>query len=262
MALSIGCWLQGCGPVRFDAPRDAYDGPATLLEVARAHAEPLRALRMRSTVEVYADDERVKARQVVVARSPDRFRFETLSPLDTTLSVVACDGGRVALYDLQAGRFLEGSASAENIAVLTRIPLSAGDLVRLLLGGPPLLGSADGWTMNWDAGLGGYRLLREGNDGRRQEVWLRHGSGSLLAMRLTDGAGKVQLRVSTAAPFEVTEGSDSVTLSRRLEIELPQEKTSLLVEISSAQLGVELDDNLFELPVPRGLEAEPIVGTR
>ena len=137
IALSIGCWLQGCGPVRFDAPRDAYDGPATLLEVARAHAEPLRTLRMRSTVEVYADGERVKARQVVVARSPDRFRFETLSPLDTTLSVVACDGGRVALYDLQAGRFLEGSASAENIAVFVwhrivdRIPRGRLQRVRL-----------------------------------------------------------------------------------------------------------------------------------
>lgn len=261
-ALLVAAWLQGCGPTRFEAPRDAYDSPQALLAVARSQTEPLRALRMRSTVEVYAGGERVKARQVVVARSPDRFRFETLSPLDTTLSVVACDGGRVALYDLQAGRFLEGSATAENLAVVTRIPLSPPDLVRLLLGGPPALEAEADWRMNWDARLGGYRLERTDATGARQEVWLRHATGSLLAMRLTDSAGKVVLRVTTAAPFEVSDGTDRVTLSRRLEVELPQEQTSLLVEVSTAQLGVELDDLLFELPVPRGLEAEPIEGVR
>jgi hypothetical protein len=66
-------------------------------------------------------------------------------------------------------------------------------------------------------------------------------------------------RVTTAAPFEVSDGGQPVTLSRRLELELPQEKTQVLVEVGSAQLGVELDAMLFELPVPRGMAAEPLV---
>jgi len=101
-------------------------------------------------------------------------------------------------------------------------------------------------------------LSRTAADGSLQELWLRHGSGSLLALRVTDGAGRVQLRVTTAAPFEVSDGAQQVTLSRRLELELPQEKTQVLVEVGSAQLGVELDAILFELPVPRGMEAEPL----
>ena len=250
--------LQGCGAPSFAAPKDAYGSVEALLAVVDGQANPMRTLRMRSTVEVYAAGERVKARQVVVAQQPDRFRFETLSPLDTTLSVVACDGGRLALYDLQAGRFLEGPATAPNIAALTRIPLTAPDLVRLLMGGAPNLSAVDGWAMAWDSRLGGYKLSRRLEGGGMQELWLRHGSGSLLALRVTDGAGKVVLRVTTAAPFAMADGAQQVTLSRRLEVELPQEKTLVLVEVASAQLGVELDEVLFELPVPRGMEAEPI----
>jgi outer membrane lipoprotein-sorting protein len=257
-AVLLSGWLGGCGAVTVAAPPDAYASVASLLAVVEGKANPLRTLRMRSTVEVYASGERVKARQVVVAQMPDRFRFETLSPLDTSLSVVACDGGRLSLYDLQAGRFLSGAATASNIAALTRIPLTAPDLVRLLMGGAPALSEGDGWAMAWDERLGGYRLSRRAADGSLQELWLRHGSGSLLALRVTDGAGRVQLRVTTAAPFEVSDGGQRVTLSRRLELELPQEKTQVLVEVGSAQLGVELDAMLFELPVPRGMEAEPL----
>lgn len=255
---AVSLWLAGCGAPTFAAPKDRYGSVEALLAAVDGQANPVRTLRMRSTVEVYAEGERVKARQVVVAQAPDRFRFETLSPLDTTLSVVACDGGRLALYDVQAGRFLEGPAIPSNVAALTRIPLSAPDLVRLLMGGAPTLSAAEGWRMDWDRRLGGYHLERQLDDGARQELWLRHGSGSLLALRVTDGAGRVQLRVTTAAPFEVADGAQTVTLSKRLEVELPQEKTLVLVEVSSAQLGMELDEVLFDLPVPRGMEAEPI----
>lgn len=258
---AVSLWLAGCGAPTFAAPKDSYGSVEALLAAAEAQANPVRTLRMRSTVEVYADGERVKARQVVVAQAPNRFRFETLSPLDTTLSVLACDGGRLAMYDLQAGRFLEGPATPSSVAALTRIPLSAPDLVRLLLGGAPVLAAEEGWTMTWDRRLGGYRLERRLADGSQQELWLRHGSGSLQALRVKDNEGRVQLRVTTAAPFEVADGAQTVTLSKRLEVELPQEKTLVLVEVSSAQLGVELDEVLFDLPVPRGMVAEPMAVT-
>jgi hypothetical protein len=84
------------------------------------------------------------------AAVPARMRMDAISPLGATVLTLTSDSGAFGLADFRQKRFLEGPASACNIARLTSVPVPPFALVSLLRGQAPLLKhDPQGESLTW-----------------------------------------------------------------------------------------------------------------
>ncbi|MBN1946787.1 MAG: DUF4292 domain-containing protein [Bradymonadales bacterium] len=255
-ALLLVSFLSGCGchgPI--PPPDDQLTEPRQLIDLMRARLEGLQSARFRVVSEVYGDDLRgANFRQVVLVRQPDDLHIQVLSPFDQTLSVLVCDGEQLALYDLEAQVYYHGSPTPRNIARLLPFYLSAPDIVRVLLGGPPLdLFHPDEsrYALSWDGRKGSY-LLRvplwqeEGT----VDLWVHHGDWLMEGAIRRDADGQQTFELRTGH----FERSGDVLLPTRLRALLHGEsEVDLSLTVESADVNVALRDELFTLAPPAGV---------
>jgi outer membrane lipoprotein-sorting protein len=257
--------LAGCGAAPIRPPADALTSAAPLWQAIDARDDQAVTARIRASVEVFSADGRARVRQVLLVGGPGRFRIETLSPVDTTLSVIACDGERLIYYDVDGGRFYAGAPTAQNLARVARLPLDPTDLTRLLLGGPPVDPStqaAADWALAWDEQLGAYRLRRTEPDAGRLDVWVRHASWTTVAARLTDAAGGRRLELTSADVRPVESDGVRIDVARRLRIVMPHEQVDLSIEVDRYDLNPNLPPTLFSIAPPRGITVESLDASR
>lgn len=250
-------WTIGCGGRQFPAPDDALTDPVALLEATDARLQGVRSLRLRATLEYYGTEGRARIRQAVVARAPDAVRMESISPFDTTLSVLVIGPDRLAMYDVQGEQFISGRSSPTNIARLVPFRLSAGDVVRVLLGAPPLeLGTGDtaAWRLAWDETAGFYRWTMPTPDGGEVDLLVQHRTWVLAGAALRDATG-TQVWELRAGDFETVrdEAGNETTLPGQLRFLMPSENVDLSLDVDRFTLNPALDDALFQLVAPRGV---------
>lgn len=111
----------------------------------------------------------------VLVEEPDRFRLEAIDFFGRPLGVLATDGVAFTYLDMQAGRFVEGPATPENVSRLLPVVVPADELASILLGEVPLLehtASNGGAALTVDHDARAYRLELGPPDHRLQRVWL------------------------------------------------------------------------------------------
>jgi hypothetical protein len=150
LAWSLGLVsFVGCGAI---AP------PRSLVPTAEAAVDRLRetgrcevAIQASAKIEHEGDRGRVRGDLFLFAAVPDRMRMDALSPLGSTVLTLTSDGRAFGLADFREKRFLEGPASACNIARLTSVPVPPFALVSLLRGQAPLLKhDSRGLEVSWN----------------------------------------------------------------------------------------------------------------
>ena len=149
--LSTAC----CGTA--SRPRSVFpDADAAL---ARMHATYACAngVQGEAKIDHFSPKGRVRGDLYLTAVVPDRVRFDVVS-FGTTLYSLTSDGDRFQMLDVKEKQFLQGPASACNLARLTQVPVPGHALVALLRGeAPVLVHPAAGATIAWDPG-GFYKI--------------------------------------------------------------------------------------------------------
>ena len=162
-ALSLAACVLGCGPAR--PPDGAYSSAPDLLADLQQRRAAVWSFRITGRVDHFGEEHRVQGKLFLFAEQPGRLRVDLLSPFGSTLSLLTVDGERFALSDVREGRYLEGPAAPCNIARLIRVPLPPDQVIRALIGDPPLIeGTAE---VRWQPD-GYYRV--EIVDGARRQV--------------------------------------------------------------------------------------------
>ena len=254
MALAA-VFVVACGGRQTPAPPDAVEDPIVLYEAMLDRLETLDTTRMRAVLEYYGEGGRARVRQVVLAGKPDRLRIETLSPFDTTLNVFIVGDGMLVYYDLQSGEYVSGASTRENVARFVPFWMTAEDLVRVLLGGPPLdaaSGDLDDFVLAWDRREGAYRLTVPLADGGALDLLVAHETWTLAGAELRDAAGDAlfELRAGNFETVELAEGA--TTMPTRLRFVMPSERVDISLDIERVELNVDLPDALFRLEPPPG----------
>jgi hypothetical protein len=258
LALSLGCGSVGCGARMIAQPSGPAPTATELHDLAVDRLQPLYAVRVRATLEYYGEQGRARIRQALLGREPSDVRMESISPFDTTLSVLVLRGGSLRFYDLQNEQFVVGRAVPEHISRLVPLWLTAEDIVRVLLGGPPLDAGdpthAD-QAVEWDGRAGAWRWTLPGVPEGRLHVWMRHGTWSLSGAEALDGEGRSvwEMRTGSWESTRLDDGTE-IELPTRYRFLLPSEGIDLSLEVERRTLNPELPDELFELPTPRGVE--------
>lgn len=109
--------------------------------------------RAEAKVDYYGASGRVRGNVLYQVSVPDRVRFGVYSPFGVMLSSLTSDGQRFSMFDLEHKEFLEGPASACNVARFTRVPIPPHALVQLLRGeAPVLVHEPENATIAWESG--------------------------------------------------------------------------------------------------------------
>ncbi|CBE67580.1 MAG: DUF4292 domain-containing protein [Candidatus Methylomirabilis oxygeniifera] len=244
LALITGIALSGCayGP---DLVREDKD----LLRPSRqVGQEIIRSLQEReSTVtglQAVLDLTVRRARapeyrqEAVAIERPDLIRLESIGWGGFTSLVIVSDGRRLVAHALLQNLFVEGSATAENVARVTGFRVAPTHLVRLLLGLPPLAIQLDKAEL-YGPHDGAY-LLRAEESPFTQRLWLSDDDLSLLRGELYD-------RTSLRLRFRYVPAAHGL---RTLVLEEPVERTAVEVSYRSYTLNPELPRELFHIPQP------------
>lgn len=234
--------LGGCRP-RVPPPDLSLD-PAALLAQVQASQGRVRAVRGEARVAVDAQGQSGTVSQFLAAEVPDRLHLETLDFFGNVAAVLVAADGRFSLYDARSKVLYRGEATPENLARLVPLPLTAGELVRILCGGAPLL---DGRPTAAEPGSGHVALTLEA--GPWAQV-LRVGPGAAVerSWRTVEGGGPGEYDLAFGAFSPAGEGRFPS------EVKLRSERPRVRLELRWREVEVNpaLEPGLFRLDPPRG----------
>ena len=237
-------------------PDDAITDAVEMTNVLVNRLTDLQSARFRVVAEYYGGDMRgANFRQVVLVRQPEDVHVQTLSPFGQTLQILVSNGETLAFYDLEEQVFYSGQPTPGNLARLLPFYMTAGDIVRVLLGGPPLdqfHSDTDRYELSWDRDEGRYILSVPlfGEEGRL-ELGIRHGDWTLAAAKRFDGNGDLVFELRTGDFEEFGETYMPRRLRFILEGDTP---VDMSIEAESLEINPALPDELFVLEPPRGVE--------
>lgn len=177
--------------------------------------------------------------EAVVAERSGRIRLESIGWGGLTSLVIVSDGRRLIAHALLQNVFVEGSATPANVARVTGFRVAPAQLVRLLLGLPPLAIQMETTELYGPDDDGAY-LLRGRELSFTQRLWVSDADLSLLRGELYEGTS-LRLRFQFAP---ATHGL------RALLLEDPMKQAAVEVSYRSYTLNPELPRDLFQLPEP------------
>lgn len=243
-------WSVGCKNIK---PPDNQIKDAQLLVAAiSARVEQVESARFKEVVFEYYGEERIKVRQLILVKAPDKLRVQTRLPgSDEIINLLVSDGQTFSMHRRDTNEYLTGAPTRKNINRLMPLDLSARDVARVMLGGAPLdrFGAEKGpLTLSWNSKKGHYRLATVTHKGGELVAHVRHTDFAVLGVEEFNAKGKSVYTYTTKG----WETHSSVSLPDWRRFEWPGEKIDFSVDVGETQLDVELNDNLFEFPPPPG----------
>lgn len=252
--LAYFAWsTAACGARQTPMPADVVDSHEELLAHMAARSEEVHSARASAVMDYFGRAGRVRVRQAIVVHRPDRLRLETLSPFDSTLSVVTANQRELAFYDLSNETLQTGAPTADNLARLIPLRFTPGDIVSVLLGSPPLDRMNDEfgiWKLSWDSRRGAWKMYVPAADGHQLEIYVRHGSWVLAGAREVARNGEVLWEVRTADFIRVQSEGVEMEVPTRIRFLMKRENLDVSLTVSNYTLNPELEDWLFELDLP------------
>jgi outer membrane lipoprotein-sorting protein len=221
--------------------------PPRLLEVLQQRHAALSSVRGFAQIAYESGEDNVGARHAVLARRPDHFRLEVLSPLGA-LAVIASDARELVVYARRESKIYRGPASAESVGAYAQVPVPVADVTAILLGMPPVREPAGDATVMRDTQAGAIKLVVPIDDGR-QVVWFEPETLVPVASEvpLADGG---KLRVA----FGDYRAIGSWRFPYSVDMQAEPSGRAVRVRWVSPSLNTAITDTLFRIPPREGLE--------
>ena len=252
VCLCLAGW-SGCAPRRpisipSPAVPDQIPPIHELLAPLDARREEPAGLRGLAKVTYRDAEQRGSATQAVAVALPDRFRLESFSLLGVA-ALHACDGQTLAAYFPREGVVYRGAANPATIARFTRLHLSPGQVVRLLLGLPPFAVGTDGARVRVEPN-GRYRVDLPHPARGHATLWFDAQTRRLRGWEVVGAAGNVHAR-GELDDYRPVAGR-MVPFTIRLSD--PEAGRHVRVEYRELEASAELPASLFTVGVPAGAE--------
>lgn len=250
----------GCTPRRPIPTPTVPDQPPPIHELLaslNARLEQPAGLRGLAKVTYRDVEQRGSATQAIAVALPDRFRLESFSLLGVA-ALHVCDGRSLAAYLPRESIVYRGAANPTNVARFTRLHLSPGQVVRLLLGLPPFAVGTDGARVRAEP-YGRYRVDLPHFARGHATLWFDAQTGWLRGWEVADAAGDVRARGELDDYRPIAGGMFPFTI----RLSDPNAGRHVRVEYRELTPSPALPDALFTVDTPAGIEeidldAEPL----
>jgi hypothetical protein len=237
--------LSGCRPAAPPVAMTPLTSEALLMRLD-ANRGFFHSLKGLASIRAEIDGRVTSARQVLLMEKPARLRADVLGLFGQPALQVAVDKGQLAVHVVPEGRYLQGTATAANLARFTRMPLGVDDLVRLALYDVPLIPYGESSLHTNERG---YLLRLETGRGDRQDL-LFDVAGRLYGVEYFRDGGLL-LKVGYERFAEQQGG-----FPKELSLDMPVRQTSLSLVYSDLELNPELASDHFTLTPPKGIAVE------
>jgi outer membrane lipoprotein-sorting protein len=249
--------VLSCRPSAPQNPAKAppLPSPESALETLREVGKQRKNLRALGRVTYFGERGRVRLKAVLVAERPGRFRFETISPLEQPIDVMASDGSR--LWLLSKEKLSEGPATPENIARLLPLPMHPEEVVDTLLGGVPTSARFEPAAIAWEEpDRERWVLTLSGMSGQTGKIYVDPTRKVVEKMELLEVGGDVRLSV-TFEDFEQV-GGHAGEIPRDMHIVMPGKNHDVSIKLKEVDINVALSDALFSIAPPPGVIPEKL----
>ena len=247
--LAVGC------PRRVPPPDNAIEQPAKLRQAIEARSEQFSDARFKEVVlDYFGKGERVKVRQLLLVKQPDKVRVQTRVPgSNEIVSLLVSDGDKFALHRRDTNEYLTGPPTPENINRLLPVDLSARDVVRVMFGGAPwdrFEGEPGEPQLEWDGRSGRYDYSVETEEGGELTMEVRHTDYAVVSVTERDADDKLVYKYRT----DDWERYGQFALPTWRRFVWPARDLDFSLDVGETQVGVGLPDTLFRLAPPPGSE--------
>jgi outer membrane lipoprotein-sorting protein len=237
-----------CQPAKL-RPRLPSTAPsaARLTQLLAERRAAVHSVRGFAQIAYESGDENLGARHAVLARHPDHFRLEVLSPFGA-LAVIASDARELVVYARRESKIYRGPASPESVGVYTQVPIDVADVTAILLGTSPERSPIGPAKVVADEDAGAFKLAVPIASGR-QLVWFEPETLMPIASEtpLLDG---VRLRVA----FGDYRAIGSLRFPHAIDMRAEPGDRVVRVRYTSPSLNTDIADSLFSFPPRDGLE--------
>ncbi len=244
LAACAALLATGCPP-RVPPP-DLSLQPRELLGQVREAQARLQRVQGETQLRYRSPQGSASVRQFAAAERPDRVHLEELDFFGNPAAVLVTAGGRFWLYDARKKVLYRGAATPANLSRLVPVPVSAADLVSILLGTAPLLeGGEPVRAVPERARL----LLELQRADVTQDLWI--GTQAVVEkaeQKVAGGAGPGSYEVEFSAHQE----RGGVWFPGLVSLRSAPAHVQVDLSWTEVQVNGELDARLFEPPAPKG----------
>jgi outer membrane lipoprotein-sorting protein len=213
-------------------------------------------VRILGRVSVISRQGRLSTRQTFLWRRPSLIRLDTISLFGQPTMTVVADAAQVSIYDPSQGTFLQGPATAANLARFIGLPLAPEDIAPLLTGYiQPSSGTpSPDIRVQTDGGTYLLRFLRPGG-GLLQDAWID--PGQWLPTRVVR-YNMANLPIVDILYSDFRPVAEGVLLPFQLDIWLLRTETAMRLQFLSVDLNPGLPRAIFQLSPPEGTPIVPL----
>ena len=227
------------------------DMPVSLVvEHLEKRQEQLQSFRAVGSIRVKGDKQRWSGRAFFLSQLPDSLRLEVVSFFGQPVLYAASNGYEFLIWEPGLNRAYQGLAAHGTLTRLIAFPLDDQEALLLLAGIVPTWDQAEAKLFRL-AETGKLMLQMEDTSSRlTQRVWFE--STNLVVTRIERVRGGKQELDATFSEFMEIEGC-----SYPRSIVLEGEKAHLNISYEQFFINENLDQHVFHLPLPDGVEIIP-----
>jgi outer membrane lipoprotein-sorting protein len=245
-------------------PENAIEQPEKLRAAIEARLSQVQGARFKEVVlDYFGDGQRVKVRQLILVKRPDKLRVQTRVPgTDAIMSLLVTDGESFAMHKRDTNEYFTGAPTPENISRLLPIDLSARDVVRVMLGGAPwdrFERSDAPATLSWNTETGRYVYGKPTPSGGVLQMQVRPTDYAVVAVTEKNASGETTYRYTTEDWKRVGKGG-KIALPEYRRFVWPARDLDFSLDVGETEIDPGLADGLFQLPPPAGSTIIPLGG--
>lgn len=210
----------------------------------------VQTMRIKASLNVSLNDFNQSASAVIRIAGRDSLAMDIMA-FGIPVAKLYMNKERFAFLDLFNGRFVEGPATAANMANVTNIPLSFEDFICLLRCESPSPTSYYSHEATTSTGNHVFRYDRPDNN--REFVVLNPADIMMKQYQRKSQDGSLLMNVVYAESILI----DSLTFPQKVQVQAPGSKFTMSVHSEEIVINKEMKEP-FIFPVPQGIEREQL----
>ncbi len=241
----------GC-PTKHLPPVSTYDffSPEEYIAHQVALQSSVYSLRAVARATVNSRGEAGSAEEIILVRFPDRLRMEFLNFFGIPVVYFSLKGNDLTVLSQREDVCWQGEATEENLGQFLPVSISQKNITYFLLGQVQLSEGDKGEWLDKSQANSVTMVIREGRRKKKRHLTFSSETHLLSAVEVHNKSGVLLWR----AFFSDYRMVEEIPFPFSLRLEAPVTDTWLEIDYDEVELNASLDDRLFELEIPEGVE--------
>ena len=242
--------FSGCLPGKVPISVANFSSPEDALKKATSKVHLKGTLKAIARMKIITTRGRYPARVAVMLQKPSFLRVETIPLIGSPDFFLSVKGNVLKVFLPQKGEFYIGEATAKNLYSFFPISLPVEEILSIMTGTYSVIDERDQTLKGIPEGKL-YRIEVTSQNKKNRSLWIDPADNHLVRVDAFADQGNILYSVR----FEDFVRVENVIIPRKVTVATEKaDKPGITIEYSDLQLSAETDPEVFDLPLPPGVE--------